>query len=312
MNFNKPNMKYLNYLLVMSLALGVMLSLNSCGSDDSPEPEDNCTFEKDANCFCTANPFDDQCCTADQNVDCYCTTGDNATTDTENCCLKDYNLECYCTNNPDDADCEQDFGVGNGLGLILDFEADAASVAADMWNPSGKVTFEEDANIPAIEGSGYISAIWEVDEEGRGWHDFKYDPNEGSSEATIDFSNMANPTVNFWVNSGPNEADTLGFTIAFWGKDDGNGGNDGTDHPVHPLFKVSTGGEWKLMSFPISDMEGQYGWSGDPIPVDLTAKYKLIKFAFLPDSWHIQGRYVAYVDAISITDGPLEQLPWVK
>jgi hypothetical protein len=124
---------------------------------------------------------------------------------------------------------------------------------------------------------------------------------------------MANPTINFWVNSGPNEADSLGFTVAFWGKDDGSDGNDATDYAAHPLFKTgNTKGEWVLMSFPIKDMAVQNGWDGASDPVDLTVKYKLIKFAFMPAEWHIPGRFVAHVDAISLTDGPLEQLPWIK
>ena len=284
--------------------------LSSCGEDEPKKEE--ITFISDPAAFCSANPFDSQCCIPDYDLDCYCTTGTNGTDDTENCCLFEYNPTCFCEANPDDSKCSQDFGVGNGLGLIIDFESGLQSFSEDYYNPSGEITFDGDESIVAVEGEHYLSLELPLESEFRGWHDFKFDPNPGSTEATIDFSNMSNPTINFWVNSGPNEADTLGFTVAFWGKGDGAGGNDGTDYAVHPLFKASTGGEWKLMSFPISDMKAQNGWDGGANAVDTSIKYKLIKFALLPDTWHIQGKFVAHVDAISITDGPLEQLPWIK
>lgn len=302
-------LRRLFYSNVMVVALGAALTFTSCGEENGEPP---LTFESDAVAFCLANPNDPDCCKAEHNLDCYCTTGDNATTDTQNCCLKEYNLECFCTENPDDAACAQNFGVGNGLGLLIDFESGTSSFATDFYNPSGLATFDGDANIAPVEGDHYFSLVLETDNENKAWHDFKYDPNEGATEATIDLSTMSNPTINFWVNSGPNEADSLGFTVALWGKDDGAGGSDQTDYAAHPLFKASTGGEWKLMSFPIKDMTVQNGWDGGANAIDMTVKYKLVKFAFMPESWHIPGRYVCHVDAISITDGPLEQLPWVK
>ena len=307
------------------IALGAALILTSCGEDEpvtfetnpeqfcSENPSDPRCFAVDPDAFCTLNPLDGQCCIPSQDLDCYCSDGDNATTDTENCCLFEYNPVCFCEANPDDAQCAQDFGQDSGLGLLIDFESGLQSFAEDFFNPSDKIEFNGDANIAAVEGDSYLSLVLEVDDENKDWHDFKFDPNESSTEATIDLSTMADPHLNFWVNSGENEADSLGFTVAFWGKDDGAGGNDATDYADHPLFKTgNTNGEWVLMSIPLSEMEFQNGWDGANDPLDQSVKYKLIKFAFMPASWHIPGRFVAHVDAISLTDGPLEQLPWVK
>lgn len=295
-------MKSRNLFLTMCtiFALGASVVLSSCGEEE-PEKEKEVTFASDPDKFCSENPFDTQCCIPDYDLDCYCTTGTNGTDDTEHCCLFAYNPTCFCEKNPDDAQCEQDFGVGNGLGLIIDFEAGLESFDADFYNPSGKATFDGDENIEAIEGDHYLSLVLRGD-EGRGWHDFKYWPEGG-----VNMSDMSNPTVNFWVNSGPNEADSLGFTLAFHGKE-----GDGTDYAAHPLFKASTGGKWVLMSFPVSEMTVQNGWDGGSHSVDMDATYSGIKFAFNPETWHIAGDFVCHVDAISITDGPLEQLPWVE
>ncbi len=321
--------KFNSLLTGMAILLGSMIILNSCGSDDEEEivtfdsnptqfcldnPTDTRCFGVDPNAFCAANPLDAQCCIPSQDLDCYCTTGTNGTDDTANCCLFEYNPTCFCSANPNDAKCQQDFGVGNGLGLLIDFESGLQSFAEDFFNPSEKIEFNGDANIAAVEGDSYLSLVFAADEtDNRGWHDFKYDPNEGSTEATIDFGAMADPHVNFWVNSGPVAGDSLGFTVAFWGKDDGAGGNDGTDYAAHPLFKTgSTNGEWVLVSIPLSDFRVQNGWDGSSDPVDTSVKYKLIKFALMPETWHIPGAFTCHVDAISITDGPIEQLPWIK
>lgn len=321
-------MKYNFRLLAMSMTitLGALIILNSCGSDDDPitfesnpeqfcidNPADSRCFDVNPDTFCANNPLDGQCCIPSQDLDCYCSDGDNGTTDEVNCCLFEYNPTCFCTANPGDAQCAQDFGVGNGLGLLIDFESGLQSFAEDFFNPSDKIEFNGDASISAVEGDSYLSLVLEVDDANKDWHDFKFDPNEGTPEATIDLSTMSDPTLNFWVNSGPNEADSLGFTVSFWGKDDGAGGNDATDYADHPLFKTgNTNGEWVLVSIPISEMGVQNGWDGANDPVDKSVKYKLIKFAFMPASWHVPGRFVAHVDAISLTDGPLEQLPWTK
>lgn len=321
-------MKYNFRFLVTSMviALGALTVLNSCGDDEDPitfennpsqfcldNPADTRCFSVDADVFCSNNPLDAQCCNPNQDVDCYCSTDDNATTDTENCCLFAYNPTCFCEANPNDSQCAQDFGTGSGLGILIDFESGLQSFAEDFFNPSGLIEFNGDESISAIEGDAYLSLVLETDNESKDWHDFKYDPNEGNSTATIDLSSMADPHINFWVNSGTNPEDSLGFSISFWGKDDGAGGNDATDYADHPLFKTgNTNGEWVLVSIPISDMAVQNGWDGANDPVDKSVNYKLIKFALMPASWHIPGRFVCHVDAISLTDGALEQLPWVK
>ncbi|MFY0600512.1 MAG: hypothetical protein JXR03_12645 [Cyclobacteriaceae bacterium] len=318
-------MKFRNLLFATSafFALSTLMVLSSCGEDEKPltfednpvefcaaNPSDEQCFGLDEDAFCAANPTSALCCIPTQDVVCFCETGTNGT-DSPDCCLFDFQPECFCTANPDDAQCAQDFGVGNGLGVVIDFENDLASFAEDFFNPSGLVGFDGDANIKAIEGDHYLSLVIPVsDPDNRTWHDFKYWPTEKTgNEPSIDFSGMDNPTINMWVNSGSVAEDELGFTIAFWGRE---GDSDSHDYPAHPLFKVSTGGEWKLMSFPIKDMKVQDNWDGGSYDVDLTAKWSAIKFAFLPDTWHIAGDYTAHVDAISITDGPLNQLPWVK
>ncbi|MFY0687228.1 MAG: hypothetical protein JXQ90_08690 [Cyclobacteriaceae bacterium] len=287
----------------MIFVLGAMAMLVSCGGEDP----DDVTFDSDPDAFCAANPFDSNCCLPQYNVECHCETGTNAEDDLVNCCLFDFNPTCFCENNPDDEQCQQDFGLDNGLGVILDFESGDASFPTDVWNPSGLMGFDTDAEIEAIEGDHYYGLKIAAGTDNKAWHDIKYwpsamdDDENNDADALIDLSTMSNPTLNMWVNSG---TDTLGFTIAFREGDD--------EYAVHPLFKAGTGGEWKLFSFPIVDMTAQENWDGGSHAIDLNRKWQMIKFAYLPDDWHVPGNYNAQLDAVSITDGPIEQLPWVK
>ena len=305
--------KHLLSLASMICTLGVLVILNSCSDD--PEP---ITFENNPDQFCSDNPNDSQCCLPAYNIPCYCDTGTNATDDLENCCLFEFNEECYCTANPDDPNCAQDFGAGSGLGIVVDFESGLQSFAPDFFNPSDAATFNGDANVTAIEGNSYFGLQLAEGAENKDWHDFKFWPSamddnpDNDSEAQIDFSSMTNPTLNVWVNSGMDETDSLGFTIAFQ-----TDFEDGTTEQwaFHPLFKAGTGGDWKLYSFDLLELvnSGEYQtWGAGQRDFTLEFKHQMIKFAFMPAEWHVPGDYNAQIDAISITDGPLTQKPWVK
>ena len=294
MNYKQTIMNKMQLLnrLMMVFALGAaVLFTSSCDEEDET---DTCTIELDKDCFCTENPGDAQC------------------EEEEVCDDFEADPECFCEANPDDALCTEPDGP-NGLGVIIDFESGLESFASDFYNPSGLIEFDGDATISATEGDHYMSLVLPhtglaADSANRQWHDFKYWPSamdddaDNDNEAMIDFSEMDEPYLNMWVNSGAVEGDSLGFTVSFWGREDQA---EKADHAIHPLFKTTTNGEWVLVSFSIAEMEGQIGWSGDPVKVDIDQKYTAIKFAFLPDYWHIQGNYTCHIDDISITDGPL-------
>ncbi|RED95280.1 hypothetical protein C7460_11857 [Marinoscillum furvescens DSM 4134] len=294
-------------------ALGAIMLLASCGEDE-PKKEEEITFETNPDAFCAANPFDGQCCLPKYDVDCYCSEGTNATDDTENCCLFNYNPTCFCEANPEDAQCSQNFGVDSGLGVIFDFE-NTAEPPADLFDPAQLAQYDGDGSITAIEGNHYYSLAVDLsDPDNPGWSDFKYWPSkmddnpDNDGEAQIDLSGLANPHLNFWVNSGQ---DSLAITVAFRVNDQ--------DYDKDYLFKAGTAGEWKLFSMDLSDVTFRTNY-GDPtgkinelVP---EMKFQMLKVVFRSATWVFADpdntRYNANIDAISITDGPIEQLPWVK
>ncbi|MCX2742269.1 hypothetical protein OO013_00250 [Mangrovivirga sp. M17] len=334
-------LKFKTLLMSLTIVLGTMVLLNSCDDDDDPltfdsNPEQFCAenpadarcFDFDPDAFCDANPFDNKCCIPTQDVDCYCTTGDNGTTDTEYCCLFKYNPECFCTENPDDPQCAQDFGVGNGIGLVIDFESGTESFAPDFYNPSGQVEFNGSTEIEAVEGDSYISLVMAADDPARDWHDFKYWPSamdsdpDNDNEALIDFSTMADPHLNFWLNTGADSAAlTIDFQTLF---EDGLVG----EWAYHTFLQDATNGKWKLYSVSLTRLFSNdetlaeeipglalpnQSWGGTDKEFSLTSyNHQMIKFALMAQDWAIMGDYEAHLDAISITDGPLEQLPWIE
>lgn len=331
-------MKFNNLLLPgMIVILSGLMILNSCGGNDdevtitfesNPQqfcidnPADTRCFDINPDAYCDINPLDDRCCIPTQDIDCYCSADDNATTDTENCCLFDYNPNCFCEANPDDSRCVQDFGEGNGLGLLVNFEqfSEADDVVTSLINPfqMDNAEFNGVSDVEAVEGDTYLSLIYRpvANAEYR-WNDFKYWPafdTESPTDKLIDLNDLNDPYINFWINTGTNEADTMALTIAF--RDE----TISTDYDKDFLFKESTGGDWKLMSIRLADVTFRRAYNSDDtgslstLAPDL--QFTLIKFVFRSAPWVFPERdntdFVAAIDAISITDGPLVQLPWTR
>lgn len=335
------NLKFKQLTTCMTLALVSLIVLNSCGKDDGvvavtfeSDPAQFCIenssdtrcFEVDADAFCTANPLDAQCCIATQDVDCYCSTGDNGTTDTESCCLFEYNPTCFCESNPGDAQCQQDFGFASGISQ--DFENQPTGVVNDDLLGGGpffrmddaSVSFNGDANIDAVEGDGYITMVhrpfsstpWD-------YADFKVGFEDETED--IDLSTYADPHFNIWINTGPDAGDSAAFHITFKGFTDPSDAGTRVDYDISQGYagKTSTDGEWKLYSIKLSDQEWRRNYADTGTLSDLkpNMKFDALVIIFRPATWAFAGDadsydFVAHFDAVSITDGPLEQLPWIK
>lgn len=100
-------MKKLFKFLLMLIPVIALTVFVSCGGDD-PDPEEECTFAEDPDCFCDENPNDAQCvdtCTFAEDPDCFC----EANPEDSQCvdCTFEGNPDCFCEANPDDEACEE-------------------------------------------------------------------------------------------------------------------------------------------------------------------------------------------------------------
>ena len=335
-------MKYNFRLLAMSMTitLGALFVLNSCGSDDDPitfdsnpeqfcadNPADSRCFDVNPDVFCANNPLDGQCCIPSQDIDCYCSDGDNGTTDTENCCLFAYNPTCFCEANPNDAQCAQNFAMDSPY--KQDFENQpTGNVPADLLGggphfrmDDASVSFNGDANVSAIEGDGYLSMIFRPFSDAPwDYADFKIGFEDDTED--IDLSTYSDPHFNIWINTGPDEEDSAAFHITFKGFSDPADPGTRIDYDVSSGYvgKTGTQGEWKLYSVSLNAQEWRRNYAdvGTLSELKPNMKFDALTVIYRPATWAFGGAdatafdFVAHFDAISITEGPLEQLPWTK
>ncbi|UII80381.1 hypothetical protein [Flagellimonas sp. CMM7] len=309
------------FLSICVLAIGAMLTLNSCsGDDDSPADPD--PVASTCPVFTVAN------------------------------------ADCFCAENPNDANCQTpepepepepfDPMDLNGLGVIIDFEDVDGEIAKvfteDFFSPSGRMGRNDATDIPAFEGNNYLRLISPASEsvldadgnettDARNFHDFKYWPSswdddpDNNTDATIDFTDLTDPHLNFWVNTGTAQA---GLGIMFQTIND-----DRNDQWIyeHIIDFPSTDNEWKLYSLSIAEMIADDSQlvccpfiPDQPTGVpNLDATHNQIKFfvipkdigatvdsALGPDDFITRlpaQDYALRVDLISLTDGPAPQPP---
>ncbi|WP_298238940.1 hypothetical protein [uncultured Algibacter sp.] len=255
--------------------------------------------------------------------------------------------DCFCEANPDDVNCQPFDPMNlNGLGVIMDFEDVGSEVAwvfrADFWSPSGRMGRNDATDIPAFEGNNYLRLITPASESvldadgnettpARNFHDFKYWPAawdnnpDNDTDTGVDFTDLADPYLNFWVNTGTAKA---GLGLMFQ-----------TENATRADFWIfehaidfgPTDNEWKLYSLSIAALFADNSQlvccpfiPDEPFDaVSLDVPHQMIKFFVIPkdvgatvDSGLGPDNFISRlpaqdfalrIDLISITDGPAPQ-----
>ena len=256
----------------------------------------------------------------------------------KNDCTFEEDARCFCTLNPDDAQCVQSFGDSIFYGGFETFTA-ATLVMGDLEHQDrefenyGALNGGADDGVTALEGSNYLSFI--VDPYNTTLRDGSTDA-EGifsvrkNKTPRIDLSAYTDPHVNIWVNTGSSESNIASidlemkyssgdrerfFTYDFNGEE-----NDQEE----ALIAVTTNGEWQLFSIKLSQAiwhldvdEGEEEVLTDiwTLPgkeaADKTFERLAIHFRVNDENPKLapadpaNAKYIAHVDALSISEGPI-------
>ena len=303
-----------------------------------------CTFVSDSACFCLANPTDDQCkklaatCTFENDSVCFCLANpsDDKCQVKVEVCEFETKPRCFCAENQDDARCKQSFGDT----VFYDgFESFTAATlfqgdlehSDDEFEKYGSLNGGTDDGVQAVQGQNYLSFIVDAynsreegdDEEGIFSVNDKKVPRIDLSDA----DKYTDPHINIWVNTGSkatNVAD-IDFELKFSGGDRERfftyDFNEEADQQEASLISVTTKGEWELFSIKIS----QPIWHQDideqkPAPVDIWKLKDSADRTFERLRVHLRlnenntklaptdpanAAFVAHVDGLSISEGPL-------
>ena len=253
-------------------------------------------------------------------------------------CTFEEDPRCYCTINPSDvANCTQMFGDSLFYGGFESF-TQATLLLGDLEHTDqefetwGSLNGGDSDGVVAVQGSNYLSFIVDpYTEELRPGSD---DP-EGifsvreNNTPRIDLSNFTDPHINLWVNTGSGSTSIASidfelkyssgererfFTYDFKGEE-----ND----QEAALISVTTEGEWQLFSIPISQGIWHQDVGNDPPVItnpwtlagktaaDKTFERLAVHFRVndenpnLAPSDPANAKYVAHVDGLSISEGPL-------
>lgn len=308
-------MKKKKLIPIVIAMLALLVILDACDDDDPPTKECTTFTVADSVCFCTANPTDANCMPAVAECPTF-TVADSV---------------CFCKDNPTDANCippvVYDRDQLNGLGVIMDFEDVGDSLAwvfrADFFAPSGKLGVSDATDIAAYQGDKFMRLITTASDTGkvRNFHDFKYWPSAwdddagNDTDAKIDFTDLTDPHINFWVNTGTANA---GLGIMFQTALAGGGNREWIFE--HAIEFGSTDNTWKLFSLSISALYNNTDGlicCNNPVP-DLDLTHQMIKFFVIPKNLGATVNasadpkvvladpqdYVLRLDEVSITDGP--------
>lgn len=255
-----------------------------------------------------------------------------------NNCTFEEDARCFCTINPDDERCVQSFGDTLFYGGFESFTA-ANLVMGDLEHQDrefenwGSLNGGEMDGVMAAQGNNYLSFI--VDPYNTTLRDGSTDA-EGifsvreNKTPRIDLTAYTDPYINIWVNTGSSASNvaSIDFEMKYSSGDrerfftyDFNG-EENTQEPA--LIAVTTEGTWQLFSIPMSqtiwhlDVED----GEDPVLADIwnfTGKEAADKtFERLAVHFRVNDEnpdlapndpataaYVAHVDGLSISEGPL-------
>ncbi len=267
---------------------------------------------------------------------------DNTDTNDElsaNCTFEE-DSRCFCTNNPGDALCVQTFGDSLFYGGFESFTAETL-VMGDLEHTDqefenwGSLNGGIDDGVTAAQGNNYLSFI--VNPYTTVLRDGSTDP-EGifsvreNKTPRIDLSGFTDPYINLWVNTGSSATNiaSIDFEIKFSSGDrerfftyDFKGEENDQEAA---LIHVTTEGEWQLFSVQIN----QTIWHqdvGDADPVitniwtfagkeaaDKTFERLAVHFRVNDENPNLSPddpanwAYVAHVDGLSISEGPLKDV----
>ena len=255
-----------------------------------------------------------------------------------NCTFED-DPRCYCTNNPDDAmNCMQSFGDTVFYGGFELFAA-GTLVMGDLehqdqeFETYGSLNGGEADDVTALQGEKYLSFI--VDPYNTTLRDGSSDA-EGifsvrqNKEPRIDLTAYSDPHINIWVNTGSSATNiaSIDFEMKYSSGDrerfhsyDFNGEENGQEPST---IAVTTEGEWQLFSIPISQAIWHLDVDEGEEPVitniwtlegkeaaDKTFERLAVHFRVNDENPNLApddpagARFVAHVDALSISEGPL-------
>lgn len=253
-------------------------------------------------------------------------------------CTFEEDARCFCTQNPADDRCVQSFGDSVFYNGFESFMA-TTLVMGDLEHQDrefenyGSLNGGESDGVTAVQGANYLSFI--VDPYNTTLRDGSTDA-EGifsireNKTPRIDLTGYTDPYINIWVNTGSSASNiaSIDFEMKYSSGDrerfftyDFNG-EENTQEAA--LISVTTEGEWQLFSIQISQAIWHLDVDDGEEPViadiwtfpgketaDKTFERLAVHFrvndenSLLAPEDPANSSYVAHVDALSITEGPI-------
>ncbi|MEL7118595.1 MAG: hypothetical protein AAFO07_04120 [Bacteroidota bacterium] len=290
MKFNNLVNKTITYFL-----LGMFFLVSACEKDLLPDPP-TCTFTKDPDCFCQANPNNPLCniptCTFESDPDCYCTNAPEDPRCAQACTFEDDPV-CFCEENPNDSRCQTTNNPG--FHTFFDFEDENLIVDSifstgftgdnpDGWQSDGRAVGSI-ATGNAAQGDRYFVNEIEVINEAWAWTSNLYKVD------TVDASSLAEPTFNFWIRTSNEKPLTAEIALV---DDTGESGY----HPGGAYAEIN--GTWQLFSLRLNAINEE-GWKwGDNLDF---STINFLKFGFNLNGQTLGDIFEVHVDHIYLDDG---------
>jgi len=268
------------------IALGAVIMVTSCNTDDDPVVQ--CTFLTDADCFCKTNAGDARC-------------------EDEVVCTFESDEECFCEANPTDAKCEvvTTASYMDDALLAITFEglADASSIfqngttggtwngtSYDAWADANATVATSIQTEGAAEGDNYLAVDFDIKTAAWSWvANVHWEP----ESANEDITSLAKPHLTFAVKS----ADITEFQFQTAFSDQVAESGTGT------ALNLAISSDWTVYALPLDKLDYNWG-SGD---VDFSS-LKYAKYLGLNiNGKEVGDSFTLDIDAvgfISMTDLP--------